>query len=380
MKPIRIVHMTSVHSATDNRIFQKECRSLALAGFEVTSIGPHPSDAVLDQVRIKSICRYRSRLARMTRAVWHIYWEALRLNADAYHFHDPELILVGLLLRSRGREVIYDVHEDYPKDILSKPYLPPWSRKAIAWMVDQIEGIAGRHLSALVTVTPSIARRFQTVNRRTMVVHNFPQLKELAFEQSSVAWNTRKHSVAYVGAITAQRGIREMVEAMSLLPNSLAATLELAGPEMSEDVCPEKLYQHAGWSRVQHHGLLERPDTFRLLRSVRAGLALFHPEPNHLEAMPQKIFEYMGAGLPVIASDFPVWRQLLGDIGCAIFVDPMDPHAIARAIEYVMTHPQESEEMGRRGERIIRQRYNWDSEAKKLVALYRELVKHTCAA
>lgn len=366
--------MTTVHSALDARIFHKECRSLARAGFQMTIIGPHVSDTVADQVRIKSITRDTSRLARMTRTVWRVYREALRQRADIYHFHDPELIPAGLLLRAAGKRVIYDIHEDLPKDVHSKFYLPAWSRGWIAWAMKGLEDAACGHFSALVTVTPSIADRFRAVNCRTVIVHNYPYQTEIAAAQTSAPWETRRNSVAYAGNISALRGIREMVSAMALLPGGLHAVLELAGNDAPENVRAEELREHPGWERVVHHGILDRPATFRLLHSVRAGLVLFHPEPNHLEAMPQKIFEYMGAGLPVIASDFPLWRRILGEIGCALFVDPQDPRSIAQAIEYVLKHPGEAEEMGRRGQVAMFERYTWDTQAEILIRLYSVLL------
>ena len=125
---------------------------------------------------------------------------------------------------------------------------------------------------------------------------------------------------------------------------------------------------------------LDQAATFAVLKSVRAGLVLFHPEPNHLEAMPQKIFEYMGAGLPVIASDFPFWRRILGESGCSLFVNPRNPQEIARAIERLLTHPGEAEEMGRRGQRAVLERFNWGPEARKLVELYQRIGSEACAA
>jgi len=378
-RALKVVHLTSVHSAADPRIFHKECRSLARAGFDVTVVGPHREDTTRDAVRIQAIRKSASRAVRMTLTAWRAYSRASRANADVYHFHDPELLLFGLLLRMHGKKVIYDIHEDMPKDILSKHYLPAWSRPLISRLIEGIESFACTRFSALVAVTPSIADRFVPLNRRTVVVHNFPYVEEIVSPALDVPWEQRRQSVTYVGGITVQRAIREMVSAMALLPASLPATLELAGIENADEADSQALRKDPGWYRVRHHGLLDQPTTFRLLHQVRAGLVLFHPEPNHVEAMPQKIFEYMGAGLPVIASDFPLWRKIIGESGCGIFVDPRSPEQIAHAIEYVLTHPIEAELMGRRGRDAVLARFNWRSEADKLVELYRELENDLCA-
>src|SRR5580698_7581609 len=129
----KVVHMTSVHTPFDPRIFHKECRSLARAGFDVTVIGTNWQDGEKDQVMVKSVLGNPSRLSRMTHTVWRIYKEAKKQKADVYHFHDPELIPIGLLLRADGKSVIYDIHEDMPKEILSKHYLPRWSRGLVSW-------------------------------------------------------------------------------------------------------------------------------------------------------------------------------------------------------------------------------------------------------
>lgn len=379
MKRVKIVHLTSVHSALDNRIYHKECLSLAEAGFVVTIIGPHAEDVVTNDVRIKGIPAESRRLARATRSAWRIYVEALRQDGDIYHFHDPELIPVGLLLRAHGKKVVYDIHEDLPRDILCKHYLPVWSRRSVSWIAERVETMTCGCFSALVPVTPSIADRFRSLHKRTVVVLNYPRTTEFIATNADAPWTSREPAVAYVGGVTIHRGVREMVIAMSLLPKTLSATLEIAGNKVPDHDNPEEITGHSGWQRVRHHGTLDRPGVVRLLGQVRAGLVVIHPTLAFLESMPIKMFEYMAAGIPVIASDFPLWHRVLDDIGCGILVDPLDPEAIATAIEYLLTHPAEAEEMGRRGRAAIREQYNWEIQEKKLFDLYADLLEPACA-
>jgi glycosyltransferase involved in cell wall biosynthesis len=379
MNRLKIVHMTSVHTPFDPRIFHKECRSLSRAGFDVTVIGKDWQAGVRDGVEIISVPGSASRWGRMTKTVWNVYQLAKDRDAYVYHFHDPELIPIGLLLRLHGKRVLYDIHEDMPKEILSKLYLPECSRGFIAWAVDKIEGLASRQFSGLVAVTPSIAERFRPLNKNMIIVHNYPYVRELIRDSNDIPWSSRRQSVAYVGGLTKSRAIHEMVEAMALLPDELPARLELAGPEVKDDTDLSELRQQSGWARVQHYGFIDQPSTFQILRGVRAGLVLYHPEPNQVESLPQKIFEYMGAGLPIIASDFPFWRKIIGGASCGIFVDPLKPHEVAKAIEYLLTHPQEAEEMGLAGQAAVLQRFNWDTEAEKLIQLYNTLAATSAA-
>jgi glycosyltransferase involved in cell wall biosynthesis len=374
MQPLRVVHMTSVHNAVDHRIFGKECRSLARAGFDVSIVGPHPEDTVKELVHIKSVPKDRSRLSRMTRTAWRVYRKAAALRADVYHFHDPELIPVALLLRTRGKIVVYDIHEDLPKDIFFKPYLPNWSKRLIAKVVERIELSAARRLSAVVAVTPLLAARFKAINSQTLVLYNYPYPEDLTNGDTS-SWDCRKHAVTYVGTVTPQRGITEMVRAMGLLPSALTATLEIAG-----DQIPKEVTELPSWSRVNYHGALNQSSTYHLLRQARAGLVCEHAIPTFMESLPVKIFEYMGAGLPVIASNFPLWRDLLDSVGCALFVDPRNIREIAQAVEYLLTNPREAEAMGRRGQAAVINHFNWNTQAEKLVDLYVRLTRPPCVA
>src|ERR1044071_964943 len=178
------------------------------------------------------------------------------------------------------------------------------SSTTIMSLVDFLETAAARRMSGVVTATPSIAERFQNLNRNCVVVNNFPDLSELV-PVRPLPWAQRPMSVAYIGGIAEERGIRELLEAMGYLPQSLQGKLELAG-WFSDEALYQELQHLPEWTMVKWRGLLDRPQVAELLGSVRAGLVVLHPESNFLTSQPTKLFEYMAAGVPVLASGFPL--------------------------------------------------------------------------
>jgi glycosyltransferase involved in cell wall biosynthesis len=365
----KVVHLTSVHDARDERIFRKECRTLRDAGYEVVVVGPAREAGLVDGIEIVPVTPPGRRLERMTRTAREIHAHAVAARADLYHLHDPELLAVGLRLKLSGRRVVYDAHEDLPAEVLTKSWIPPRYRRAVSVAVRAVPTIAGRAFDAIVAATPKIAERFPA--RRTVIVQNLPYLSE--FDACGRGEIVSPPVVAYVGGIEALRGIREMVAAMAILPASLGAKMVLVG-EFDPPGLEAEMRQCPGWSRADFLGRQGREEVVGILQAARAGLLLFQPAPNHAYSQPTKLFEYMAAAIPVIASDFPRWREIIGESRCGLLVDAADPSRIAAAIEWVLTHPAEAAAMGQRGREAVLSRYNWRSEGDKLLALYARLL------
>ncbi|MCG3202986.1 MAG: hypothetical protein NFCOHLIN_02873 [Gammaproteobacteria bacterium] len=364
-----VAHLTSVHRPFDIRIFQKELRSLARVGWPVTLIARHTHDEKVDGVQIRAIRGFNGRLRRMTLTVCAVLREAVRSRAEICHFHDPELIFVGFVLKLLGRKVIYDVHEDLPRQIESKHWIVPFLKHPIALLSGAIEWMAGRFFDRIVVVTPVIARRFPP--GKTIVVQNYPMPEEL-FDVEGTPYARRPPVICYAGGISEARGAYEMVDAIAEVDGRLDPQLHLAG-EFVPASLRQALEKRRGWARTTTHGVLDRAGIRNLLGSSRAGLVLLHPHPNHLNAQPIKLYEYMAAGLPVIASDFPLWQEIVGRNGAGLLIDPMDPGAIARAIEWVLDHPEQAAAMGSKGRSAVIERLNWSEEEKKLLAMYEGL-------
>ena len=364
----KICHLTSVHPKTDTRILYKECKTLVDAGYDVTLIVQNDKDEVIDGVKIIGIEIPKNRKERMTRTVHRVYQQALECNADIYHFHDPELIPISLKLKRKGEKIIYDVHEDVPRQILSKQWIPSPLRKIISWMIERIENYAAKRFDYIVTATPYIRDRFLRINNSTIDINNFPLLSELHI--SNTDWNSKEKLVCYIGGIGRVRGIQEMVHAIGLTPY----TMLLAG-NFESSAEREIATQKDGWRQVMELGHINRTEVKEVLSRSMAGLVLFHPEPNHINAQPNKMFEYMSAGIPVIASNFPLWKEIIEGNNCGICVDPLNINEIANAINWIMDNPEQAKRMGENGRKAVETKYNWEKEGKKLLKVYEELLK-----
>lgn len=330
----------------------------------------HDRDEVRQGVVLRPVPVSGSRLHRMLFLPWWLFRESLARKADFRHLHDPELLPMGILLALLGERVIYDVHEDLPGSILTRYWIPAPARRIVASLAWLLEKAAMMILAGFVPATPAIARRF--LADRLQVVQNFPRLEEFAQYTGIRTPSSEVALFAYVGALSDQRGAIEMLDALALTPPHYR--LVIMGV-----VAPEELYarmtSHPAWPRVSYLGQRPREEATQLLMSAHAGLVLFHPSPNHVEAQPNKLFEYMAAGLPVIASDFPLWRELIVGQACGLVVNPLDPTSIARAMIAIIDDGAEAAAMGGRGRAAVHTRLNWSHEGAGLLRFYSRLAR-----
>lgn len=364
----RVVHVSSVHLATDPRIFEKECRSLASSGYEVTLIATGAPPAHSD-FPVQVLPRSQYRLVRMLAGSVRAVARAVRLRPDLVHLHDPELIPFIPLLRARRIKVIFDAHEDIPDTMQRKPYVGALSRRALVWFGRVLVAAADRGSNGIVVATPSIGEDFSHAPQ--CLVQNFPILDDWETAAPEVA----RPRLVYVGGISEVRGAWQMMDMISDLGPRHGATLVLAGPVPAPLL--DRLGEHPGWVHTEYVGVLDRQGVAQLLGTCTVGLVLFQPEPNHVNSQPTKMFEYMAAGLPVLGSDFPLWRELISGHGVGLLADPTDPAAITAKASELITDPAGAAAMGRRGREVVESTQNWRLEGARLVDFYRDLLGQT---
>jgi len=363
---MKVCHITSAHPIDDIRIYHKECLSLYNNNINIYILGVVPPKIKEPQIPFSLIYgRKKNLIYRFFFLPLKILKYAKKINADVYHLHDPDLLIVGLFLKKMGKIVIYDIHEDNPKAILSRDWGFKLLRKFISVVFKWYENGISKKLNYLIAATPSIHNRFYKINNNTFTINNYPKLTVL---KSNTNIPKRKRQICFAGLISPQRGLEYVVKAMEFVN----VRLLLIGNFTSEDFL-KKLKSLKGWANVDYLGYQSRESLESYLTESCAGIVTFLPLPNHTHSQPNKMFEYMAAGLPIIASNFPLWEEIVDKNKCGICVNPENPEEIAGAISFLFENPNLAKQMGMNGKKAVVDKYNWELEANKLIRFYNSI-------
>lgn len=342
---------------------------MAEAGHDVSYLVPDADGTSLFGVRRISLGKFSNRRKRMISGPLRVARHVRAAKPDVVHLHDPELVPVAWALRLLTTcRIVIDVHEDLRLQVLSKPWIPRLWRPLVALVAVLIDLTASHVAHRIVVATPAIAKRFP--KRKTVIVHNFPRPDEWPDVQP-LPWRERTEELLFVGGLTEIRGARTVLDAMMEPPLSSHRLLIVGKLDQAVE---RLLAGHPARPRVTVTGWMARADMAPILaRRGRIGLVLFRPVPNHTEALPNKLFEYMAWGQPIVASDFPLWKEILTVSGAGIVADPTSPRGAAEAIGGILSQPEVASAMAAAGQKSIRIRFGWEHEGAVLVDMYSEL-------
>lgn len=373
---LKVCHVCSGHTSDDSRVFHKECRTLARAGYEVHLIATdkNPTKYTSEGVVIHPLPVPKSRFKRISRR-WMIADIAASVSADLYHVHEPEL-LAPILNRVGNKPVIYDAHESYVDVLGQRRWIPRPFRPLVKAIWAKIEPGLVKRCKAIITVAEPMAERYGKLHERVEMIRNFPDLSYGEF--SDFPLRDRQQACVFAGTLKRDRNMANMVRAVGLLrKKNITLQLWLAGKWESAEYEQSilRLATEEGVSnQVQYSGILSHKDAVALESRGSIGMVTLLPIPNTLKTLPIKLFECMALGLPVIYSDFPLLQRYVHEYGVGVAVDPEKPEEIADALEYLVKNPEIAQQMGRMGKRVVMEKYNWSCEGAKLVALYHEIL------
>jgi glycosyltransferase involved in cell wall biosynthesis len=367
--PLRVAVVSSVHRWNDTRVYLKETHSLVSAGFEVllVAVAAEHQPSELGAARVVPLPR-RKRLLRWLNAL-AVMRAAVRYRAHVVHAHDPELFPLVIMLKLLGMRTVCDVHEDFAEQIRHKEWIAPALRRGLAGMV-RVGLRALPWLSdAVILAEDSYVRNFPSTANIT-VVRNFPLLPSV----HKTEYREGCFRLIYVGDVRVVRGIATCIHVTHrLAAEGVPVELRVVGSFASRD---EESSMHAlvhrleVGDRVSWLGRRLPEEVPELLSQCDIGLALLHPIGNYRESYPTKMFEYMAVGLPAVVSDFPLWANVLGENDCGCVVNPLDVDAVVVALRAYWHDPGLRRRHGANGRRAVIDRYQWEAEERKLLAVY----------
>lgn len=373
---MKIVHMTSVHKTFDIRIFYKECRTLSEQGNEIVLISTNAKNEVVNGIRIISIPMAKNRLSRMILTTLKILIAALNEQADIYHAHDPELLPCLQILRLYGKKTIYDMHENLPKQLLTKEWLMPQLRKPISLGFRIIERLLMKDLN-IIFAESSYLEDYKWVTSYR-IVQNMPIVDEII----KVTRNKNvKPSIGYIGVVSEERGSWVTVKALNVLArHGYDIAWDCVGDVSDDHQSELVLYCNTNNIRANFYGYKTPIEGWEIISKCHIGLAVLSATPNHIRSYPTKMFEYMAMALPVVVSDIQLYKAIIDEIKCGIYVDPDKPDELSKAIKWILDNPHEAQLMGDNGKNAVVQKYNWSVQAKELLSFYKVIYKeHSCS-
>lgn len=369
---MHIVHISTVHSPDDTRIFEKECCGLVDKGFKVSLIIKCDENHVRKGVNVKSLPDFSGRFSRMTYGVIIAAKKALAEKGDIYHLHDPELLPLGLLLKVLGKVVVYDMHENLPEQIMNKLWIPLLVRKPLSFFIKSLEKFSLNKI-AVVMAEHSYSASYNWVTNKQVVL-NLPKVDKLL--KISEHLQKKQYVVGYIGGVSRVRGIITVLEAIHKLRLSgLPIQFECIGG-VSQDVLADPIYQEGvqnGW--IHSPGRLPPEKGWPIIARCQIGVAVLKPIGNYVSSYPTKMFEYMAMGLPVIVSNFKLYQEIIDKHKCGLCVDPDSIDEVADAIRFFVQNKKETIEMGERGKKAVFEHYKWDTELKNLISFYKVLMQ-----
>ena len=369
----KICHITSVHNSNDVRILKKECVSLAKNNsYEVFLVGPG-TDYEYENVKVVGCGNIpSSRLDRMVKFSKFVIKKALEIDADIYHLHDPELLRYVKLLKKNGGKVIFDSHENVLDSIKEKTYLPSIARIIFRKYFEILQKKIMPKLDGIIIVTPQMRELYEKYNDNIALIANYPFLSKST--DSEPKDDVVQNRFIFAGGVTPQWSHKEIIQAIEEIED---VKYYIYGP--ADEQYLSELKELKGWDKVHYGGKISFEKVQEEIKKSQFAFALLKGGNNTFGKEGTlgntKLFETMGNGKPVIASDFNLWKEIIEKYNCGICVDPNDISEIRKSIEAIINKTEfEYEKISNNCREIIKNKYNWEVEEKNLILFYEKMI------
>jgi len=366
---MKVCHLSSVHQRNDTRIFFKECMTLQKNGYDTFWIvADGLGDEVKNGVSIIDVGSSTNRFSRIFSSTIKVFSRARKLNADIYHFHDPELAPICLLFRLMSKPVIFDVHENVAEQIKDKQWLSPTFARFLSFLFMLLNKVFTRFYNIIIAEY-SYATLYENKKSKNKfeVILNFP---EVQFLEKFKNIKRKGHEFFYIGVVSNDRGLEVILDALNILDSkNFDFKMHFVG----------RLFDEVDWvkyasikDKVIFYGRKSLDEGYAISSQCIAGLAVLKPIGNYVGSYPTKVFEYMAIGLPTITSNFALYKQIVEENKVGWCVDPYSPEDLAE----IMISILESNSLEEVSNFALSasEKYSWQTESVKLLNMYESIL------
>jgi glycosyltransferase involved in cell wall biosynthesis len=370
---VKVCHVISGYIRDNGRVFQRQCKSLQKFGFEVSLLtNDGEIDEIKDGIRIYSCKRFwKNRFKVLFFAKYQFLESAINIDADIYQLHSPELISLGLSLQKIGKKVVYDAHEDLPRHILEKEWLPLFSRKFISFFVEKF---MRRYLSKynhIISPHLHVINDLKSINSSCTLITNFP----IVNTKRSFSLNkylAREKTLCYTGTVYEYSNQEFILKALNDISDLKYRTVGYISDQQLDQLSNIKSY-----SRCNFGALIPFNQMNNFYDNTIIGIVVYDYKLNLGNKLgsygTNKIFEYMEAGIPFICTDYELWKLIIDKYNCGIYVEPQNTNQIRDALNFLLTNPEKAYEMGQNGRKAVMQEYNWEKEEISYIEIFKEI-------
>lgn len=375
LKKIRVCIFSTAQPVNDVRLFYREAKSLAKEGYDVHVILAGAKDEFREGVHVHGVTKADSRLVRMFILPWVVVFKALRTKSCIYHFHDPELLPLGFLMKwLLFKRVIFDMRESTRRQIMGKEYISFFFRRAASLSYQLLEWLCLKGLFLIVANDLSALEY-----KKSYLVRNFPEIGENNLISNFVPMSQRlkKPLIIYLGGVWESRGGSTYVDiANRLNEDGLDFEMMIIGPytESYGKYLKAKVDQLKLGDKIKITGRMDYNAAMKYVSRAAIGLSILDPIPNYTFCLSGKILEYMMVGTPVLCSDFIHWMSYVDGEKAGRGVDPANMDEIYKVCRSMLSDKEVLDEMSHNGIEAVQKKYNWETEFKVLVACYKDIL------
>ena len=375
----QILHISTVHGPLDGRIYFKEVRSLHDAGFDVAIAGTQSVPGEHDGVRIIPLgAREGPRWKRLVRD-FRAMLVMLASSRSILHIHDPDLLLAAFLPAYLRRSIVYDVHEFYSERMGDSDWIPPALRKTVSAVYDLIERVVLRRFAGVVIVSEAMRERYAAIvgTERVALVRGFPYISPDEF----AAARDRPHPfggqpyILHTGGATRHRAFHTMVAVAERLrvagcswPIINLGPIDLSG----YGAAAAELTARAEAAGIQNLGLLTQETAWWYVAHASIGYMPLIDIHNNVRGMPNKLFENLLFGLPMVGMNIGNIAATLAETGAGLLVAPEDVQAHADALLRLVNDDVLRAALAANA-RAASPGYSFHGELQSLIALYKRI-------